>query len=1135
MLKGEKFFTGFPLLLYYFFIVGYKLFYKEKTLENFFQSAPSSSFQKGPFLRQIRASAGSGKTYELTTSFLTFLREATQDCESSDPVAGCRATSNAPYAWPDILAVTFTNKAATEMQERIIGRLKDTALGVGTPIPGWTKAQATHWVYLILRRFGALNVRTIDSLLHLLVRLTALELDLPPNFEPVFSMEEAFSPLLDDLLEQTKSDLRLKKLLEDACQNVFFHTQQRGFMAGNILREKVLSLLLIMLASPHAQFATPEDIAVRLRMLSDTLQKTAKDLTFCLEREKLSFSANFKKALEYCCEDNRREFPPKSTLLRKSCLDECLLKVSKGKASPAAEEAFFCLRQTVKTLDTTGILLQKALTLMPFVELAREVAEHVPEFLKRAGTIPADFVPRLVQHVLSGSYGVSEAFCRLGVRLNHILVDEFQDTNREQWLAIRPLILEALSRGGSLTWVGDVKQAIYGWRGGDANLFDEILSDPDLQAVAPTPCLSTLPFNRRSCQAVVAINNSIFSRLAQPDLARSLLRAMLPHDTSLPFLDSLLQSGSKQLNQGFMGAEQQLPSYCGEGYVHLRWISAQNSEDLNQQVHDHLLDIIGELIKRRAPGDITILVRSNKRASLVAGWLMAEGIAVVTENSLLLAEHPLIAQIVALLHFLDSPDDNLAFWTFLASEQLMTPLTGLSAQMLAEWASSRSEITNNSPLFLDFQNDFPELWDKWIAPFYTDAGLLSPYDAIREALERLRIWKRFPEEAVFLRRFLEVAHAAEIRGYGSLSGFLDYWKRNGHQEKAPMPENLNAIRVMTMHKSKGLQFPIVIVPWHDLSPRVDTPPVKVRVEDLDVLTPRSTALGMEYYQAVIDNACEALHLLYVAWTRPEEELYAFLTENGHASESMSSALKILLDHLPMSNGRYSTGTPGQSRETVSTSQTPLVNIPVPEAQYAYSQQEEFIPAWRPMYWLPRLRIFRNPLETFSVTRRRRGVLAHHCLACLQLHGDKKYSSPNFFREIASQAVLQGIRTFPLPVQHIEKFTEDLIDILTWYAALPETRHWLRYGTPEQCLTDAQGKLYRADLVVNDGKQVTVVEYKTGEVLPAHKSQIQRYMKLLETALPLPVQGVLVYLDQKFLERVSFSSEVTPKKQTVFSV
>ena len=172
-----------------------------------------------PQLRQIRASAGSGKTYELTTSFLKHLSGAAE--AGGGPFSGCSAVHSGPHGWPEILAVTFTNRAAAEMQERIIGRLKDTALGTAKPAPGWTREQARRWVGIILRRYGALNVRTIDSLLHLIVRLTALELDLPPDFEPVFATDEAIAPLLDSLLEQSRRDERLHSLLEEACRNVF--------------------------------------------------------------------------------------------------------------------------------------------------------------------------------------------------------------------------------------------------------------------------------------------------------------------------------------------------------------------------------------------------------------------------------------------------------------------------------------------------------------------------------------------------------------------------------------------------------------------------------------------------------------------------------------------------------------------------------------------------------------------------------------------------------------------------------------------------------------------------------------------------------------------------------------------------
>lgn len=215
-----------------------------------------------PQLRQIRASAGSGKTYELTTSFLKHLSGAAEAGGGS--FSGCSAVHSGPHGWPEILAVTFTNRAAAEMQERIIGRLKDTALGTDKPAPGWTREQARRWVGIILRRYGALNVRTIDSLLHLIVRLTALELDLPPDFEPVFATDEAIAPLLDNLLEQSRRDERLHSLLEEACRNVFFHSPQRGFLAGETLRERVMELLLPIMGTQSVTLAHPSEITERL-------------------------------------------------------------------------------------------------------------------------------------------------------------------------------------------------------------------------------------------------------------------------------------------------------------------------------------------------------------------------------------------------------------------------------------------------------------------------------------------------------------------------------------------------------------------------------------------------------------------------------------------------------------------------------------------------------------------------------------------------------------------------------------------------------------------------------------------------------------------------------------------------------
>lgn len=151
--------------------------------------------------------------------------------------------------------------------------------------------------------------------------------------------------------------------------------------------------------------------------------------------------------------------------------------------------------------------------------------------------MPGLLAPRLAREVLLGERGVPDALCRLGTRLQHFLVDEFQDTSREQWLALRPLIEEALSRGGSLTWVGDVKQSIYGWRGGEPELFDAVFEDQGLGRLAPGGERSSLPYNWRSRRMVVEHNNRFSSRWQMRARPGQVLSALLPTDTPEHVLD----------------------------------------------------------------------------------------------------------------------------------------------------------------------------------------------------------------------------------------------------------------------------------------------------------------------------------------------------------------------------------------------------------------------------------------------------------------------------------------------------------------------------------------------------------------------------------------------------------------------
>ena len=310
-------------------------------------------------------------------------------------------------------------------------------------------------------------------------------------------------------------------------------------------------------------------------------------------------------------------------------------------------------------------------------------------------------------------------------------------------------------------------------------------------------------------------------------------------------------------------------------------IKGEKAEDLTEGGGKALeKKLLEDLVHRHPRGDITILVRSNKAAALVAQWLMEWGIPVITENSLLLNAHPLVAESLALLSFLDSPQDDLNFWTVLTGSIMATCLgkddkdsENPSLAQLHHWVIDRSK----GFLCTAFKDTWPSFWQRYFAPFHGKAGLMTPYDIIQEWYRALKVPQRFPEAETFLRRFLEVIHVAGERGSATLSTFLEYWQINGGDEKAPMPANMDAVRIMTIHKSKGLQFPVVIIPWLSFSQKNEASPVLCQVDDLQVLAPRCQQMGDVYYENQAQSALEAINLFYVPCTRAEKELHLFHT------------------------------------------------------------------------------------------------------------------------------------------------------------------------------------------------------------------------------------------------------------------
>ena len=1138
-----------------------------------------------PSITRISASAGAGKTHTITELFLNFLEQA----DPSRLGGGCLLdASKHGYSLGEILAATFTNKAAAEMKTRIVSTLKQRALYADEPV----KTRANRWLATILRDYSSLNIRTIDSLLNSLVRLSSLSLGISPDFTPCFKSEEYFTPFYDALMQDLKHYLQntnalqhtqayeaaphapvfytstgevLASALFKACNDLVKYQNAKGFTDKGALHDKLLTLVNRLILGHNVPDMNASLLEYLLVNLHKQYVQSASTLLLFMEKEQLAVNQTFLKFLHSISTTNAFEKPKDSAFLAKETLDECLNKQSRGMASAWAYQTFEDMQVKYGGLSTNRPILLSAIGLAPLVSLAREIHQRMQA--SGQNLVPNICMPLLACLALQGEQGVSEAMCRLGTKLRHILLDEFQDTSREQWQSLQPLVAESLSTGGSFTYVGDVKQAIYSWRGGDAKLFHDITNDKELVAIAPQPKNITLAENWRSSQEIINFNNTFFIPLQNTQTTKLVAEQMLPKHTP----DEYLQQASTEIAKVFTDIAQNYPEQKksmlpkvleqptnatahNEKAVNLYHLQGSNIAALEEMLEKRLhLLCTKRLFPHYAFGQVAFLVRNNAQATKLTEWLTAWGYPVVTENSLLLSSHPLIARLVAFLRFLDYPFDDNAFWEFVTSVECFAPLSALTPQELESWLAKQRLAGQRKALYLLFQKDFPTLWQKWFAPFVNQAGLMSAYDTIFECIKHFKLLEN-DDNAAFLRRFLEVAFLAEQQNAASLASFLAFWESVQGEEKVPLPESMDAISIMTMHKAKGLAFDIVITPFLYDSRQADEEIIDINLAGLDILCKRCPEVPTAYYPAQITRTVETLNLLYVAFTRARQELHAFIHQTRINNSPLVKAFLEILDIFKQNNGSdiatieiltendideqlkqlVYKSTQEQSSESVQPPSAhkmldeqakPIVlnaNVHQADKKHHSTNNEKLLGQnsdenWRPMQWLPKLKIHRSTLHRAELTPERKGTLAHLCLEHLVF--SHKHAS-NFEHDV-KRAINIAMRLFPLPLAMPEQVQKDMLEGLLWYANQPETPRWLANGQREQGLLDKSGNLRRIDLLVDlEQEGLLAVDYKTGAKHKSHQEQVQNYMDILAEVTARPVLGKLIYLDLKEIETVS---------------
>lgn len=933
-----------------------------------------------PGMHQIRASAGAGKTYTLTQEFLKLLVKCSMSGAQSKACAVNYGED--PGDWRGILAITFTNAAATEMQDRVIRVLKQIALGEkfpGITLPGRdgkerpvTVKEAEFWVDHILQDRDSLSISTIDSLLNLILRMCALPEGLPPDFAPVFDLKDILTPCLDRLMDQAwQGDEKLNALIRNAWKQLIAEDQQKGFLARGTIEAKLGNLLPLIFRGELADPRVPAEdggplaltagsgFAAPLAEYKQAIYQNAGKICAMNEKPyKLNkrYSDGLKKAVDafndewhagggkgdpQTLEDFEKiRIRGTDKRLGSSYLTYTQAQVNgrkKLEGNPELEKYDVMQEALAKNAGDFALVEPLAVSTRVygcFLELAWRVWDLYKE-MEAQGSVYNDSIPGRVRDILETG-GASEAVCRLGTRLQHFLIDEFQDTNDQQWEALKPLVSEALSRGGTLTWVGDVKQAIYGFRGGNSELFGQVAEDGALTGSADGVVLQPLKKNYRSYKEIIDFNNAVFSALGSEEKALAVLLArfgetdqerivkftcgevpgLCGDGTGPDSSETLAGYFADKVARTYKDAVQDPTPMTKEGgAVHIvRYPDRPPQKDIADGVPDPVAaGVIQALRREEAAGvrwqDMLILVRANRTAQSMARLLAAENIPAVTENSLLVRSHPLIVQTEALLSFLLNPQDDAAFWTLATGcifSHCLADAEGVSRRDLDDEMVSlmadadrrrrgQDDALPAVPLSELWRRAHPDVWEQHIAPLFRGLSAMTVYDIVCEWYRHENVYARFSEAKPFLQRFLEIISSCAGQGITSLPDFLTQWQEHGGEEKVPMPEGMDAVSIMTIHKAKGLQAPVVIYPLLEAKSHPSKDLGVIEYTDHEGTTFRGLGRpGTMYPQgaekALALDAFETLNTFYVAFTRAEKNLWLLYADTNCALGPMMDAL-----------------------------------------------------------------------------------------------------------------------------------------------------------------------------------------------------------------------------------------------------
>lgn len=1119
---------------FYFCQIDFKNFEISILKKNFFL------FYYKKMLQIYKASAGSGKTHTLTQEYL-------------------KLSFKYPDKFSRIIAVTFTNKAAEEMKVRIIEEINNLISKgkksahykiIKETYPEFSEAQIVNQASKIrdriLHNYSNFAISTIDSFVQRIVRSFAYEIKVPAGYKIEMDSQKVIEDITEMLFNKISDNKQLQKWL---TQFALYKIEQG---TNWDFREDVKKLAYEIFKEKFQSFkTTTEDVDLEeeknnLNNLLKEIIEIKKDFEAKMKevsvktnkilsengilRDKLG--RNFKTITNYLTVKitEKQEFEPGKTVLKALESEENWF--AKSAKSNIKEQVMSVYSQLSELLDYTINLYQeefssyltakKVLSNFHSFGILNDISNILPEYREANNLLLISDTTVFLKKIISGN-NAPFIYEKIGTKFQNILIDEFQDTSGFQWFNFKPLIENSLGSGFFNLIVGDIKQSIYRWRGGDWRLLlTEVKKDIGENFIRET----SLDTNWRSKKNIIDFNNSVFKQL--PEVAQNFYNKDFSTNNS-----SIKNEYDSVLTSAYLDTYQKVAPINGKegGRVKINFIKVKKSEKgkkWRENIRILIPETIDTLLKEQnyRPGDITILVRTNKEGKEIVDLLLdyinntpdAKNYDIISSDSLFINNSSSVKIIILALKYLHNKEDQVNLTNLIFEYQKIINDKKLDLHYIFD-------SKNKQDLFSFLPEEFIEKYD--------ELQKIPLYELVENLISIFKL-NNYEQEYPYLHSFQDSVLKYVRDEYSDLHNFLQFWDTKGNTISVNISDKQDAVNIMTIHKSKGLAFKVVLLPYLDwrldhsptISPIIWCKPDREPYNKFAFLPVKynsqiaDTHFNKDYFDEKLYAFMDAINMLYVAFTRPIEELIV-MTPTDKESKELTYISDLLYNTIVNSDIDFKNDENNIiSLNKYYNAENFICEIDVDYEKIninKYKKQEtekSFSLDYYPVFdWRKNISVKSHAGEFFIESIK---------------YVEDKVNYGNLMHEIFSKIIVKSdindaIQDMIFAGKIDSKEKAVLIAKLKEIIAIPEVNDWFSdkwtVKNESEILTST-GEIKIPDRIIFGEDETIVIDFKFGEVRNEHQEQVLEYMKIISEISPdKKTRGFLLYGDKKIIKEV----------------